>query len=344
MWRARGGEAYVETHTYYPDEERKPASVVMSEIDEAFTHGKGGRTAEETLETYLLYGIDRKSAKLSDYILQEEFFPLQGKRKPDYCHILDNKIFTLVYLGARGVSVSHILGQVNGSGLFVSMDNTVRQNFVDWLQAKNGPVFCKQPDGYRGLTCFVLEPSPEGFRKNGELITNEQLTALSPHLQVEQVITQHPDLNRLYSTGVSSFRIVTASDGKRQHFLSGYCLVGCGGNRISNANAGGIMVPFTPDGELGEFGVRELKYGGGKFYEHPDTHVRFAGFRIPFFREMQELAVHAHSMMDGIGSIGWDLAVTPDGPLIIEGNQCWGPLGHQALYGGRRELFQSALG
>lgn len=56
---------------------------------------------------------------------------------------------------------------------------------------------------------------------------------------------------------------------------------------------------------------------------HPDTGVALQDYLVPFFKESIEMVTKAHLYMYGIHSIGWDVAVTPDGPMLIEANEDW---------------------
>src|SRR5699024_10905896 len=69
--------------------------------------------------------------------------------------------------------------------------------------------------------------------------------------------------------------------------------------------------------DLGYF-FKNLK--DGKVESHPNTFEKFQDFKIPFYNESCELAINLHESLYGIHSIGWDIAITPDGPLIIKGN------------------------
>ncbi len=56
---------------------------------------------------------------------------------------------------------------------------------------------------------------------------------------------------------------------------------------------------------------------------HPDSGVVFDGFVVPRFFEAVDLVKACHSLLPGLHSIGWDVAVTPEGPVLLEGNDDW---------------------
>jgi hypothetical protein len=67
---------------------------------------------------------------------------------------------------------------------------------------------------------------------------------------------------------------------------------------------------------------------------HPDTGAVIRGLEVPFWQEAVALACKAHSQaFTRFAFLGWDLALTADGPVILETNSGWGALFHQMLDG-----------
>ena len=100
--------------------------------------------------------------------------------------------------------------------------------------------------------------------------------------------------------------------------------IGRAGAAVDNFAKGGIGVGIGEDGRLMRFGYthdREWRYS--KMEEHPDSHIPFLGREIPFYREAAGLAMSAHRLFPSLRTVGWDVAVTPDGPVLIEGNHNW---------------------
>jgi hypothetical protein len=48
-------------------------------------------------------------------------------------------------------------------------------------------------------------------------------------------------------------------------------------------------------------------------------------FSVPFFRESRELVTALHRHLGGLVTVGWDVAITPTGPTVGEGNTYWMP-------------------
>lgn len=337
-------ESQIRKDSYYGDCELKPVHVIIREATELYVSGKGCRSMQDTYDCYMLFGVDRAGATDEEYLFRLEFDHLRDKGKPSYAMILDHKIFTLVYLKGRGINVSQILGQVSEKGVFGTLDGCLHEDFYAWLAKRKSPVFCKLPDGYQGTSCFVLEQKGDEYLKNGKSISKKELDALLPHLQIEEIIQQHEEMAAIYPNAVNTCRIVTVLRNGEPEFFSGYALFGCGGTRVSNGRFGGLFVGYDENGHLSPFAMRESEFGGGVYKAHPDTGVVFKDCTIPYFKEALALACAAHKAMDSIKCIGWDVAITPTGPVIIEGNQACATAELQIFKGGMRRVAYELLG
>lgn len=74
---------------------------------------------------------------------------------------------------------------------------------------------------------------------------------------------------------------------------------------------------------------------------HPDSGARITGFALPYWSETCELVKHAQTLIGNPPTIGWDIAITESGPLIIEANSAYGTAIHEvALDRGIRTDFE----
>lgn len=51
------------------------------------------------------------------------------------------------------------------------------------------------------------------------------------------------------------------------------------------------------------------------------TNIKFDGFQIPYWEEIEEMVLKAALVNDKVNLVGWDVAISKNGPLIIEGNR-----------------------
>jgi Sugar-transfer associated ATP-grasp len=54
--------------------------------------------------------------------------------------------------------------------------------------------------------------------------------------------------------------------------------------------------------------------------------ARLENFRVPMWEAVCELAKKAASAFWPVGAVGWDIAVTREGPVLVEGNTVWDPV------------------
>ena len=61
----------------------------------------------------------------------------------------------------------------------------------------------------------------------------------------------------------------------------------------------------------------------GELYEtHPDTGARIADFQLPDMDAVRALITEVALVIPEVRYVGWDIVVTPTGPVLVEGN--WG--------------------
>ena len=81
-------------------------------------------------------------------------------------------------------------------------------------------------------------------------------------------------------------------------------------------------------GELGQTRTFEIPDAMHRreFERHPVTGTHITGHRLSCWNEIVELTVRAHQEFGAFHSIGWDVAITDKGLVLIEGNHDWGTM------------------
>lgn len=145
----------------------------------------------------------------------------------------------------------------------------------------------------------------------------ERLLAAKQFL-AEQAICQHPQMARLCPASVNTLRIVTLVCGGKAHFVYSLLRMGSGKGHVDNISSGGLYTLAGPDGSLAHAAFCDKT---GQYYTvHPATGTPIVGFTVPMFREAVDLCLRAALVEPGLGYVGWDVAITPDGPILVEGN------------------------
>ncbi len=137
-------------------------------------------------------------------------------------------------------------------------------------------------------------------------------------LVLEQVLPQHPDMARLHPQSVNTMRIVTDRVDDVVHIAYIVVKIGRGDGFCDNSGQGGVICRVDP--ETGKIVSVATDDYFNIFEKHPDTGIEFKGYQLPMHKQAIELAKKAALVVPEIRHVGWDVAITPDGPALIEGN------------------------
>lgn len=135
---------------------------------------------------------------------------------------------------------------------------------------------------------------------------------------LEEQIVQSPDLSAFNASSVNTLRIHTMNYGDGEIEVLWPCLrMGHAGSFVDNAGAGGIFgaIDVTTGTIIGA--ADEKRHF---FEEHPDSHKALIGFAIPQWDDACSLARTAAQKLPEAAFVGWDLALTGSGWVLVEGN------------------------
>ena len=135
---------------------------------------------------------------------------------------------------------------------------------------------------------------------------------------LEQVLKQHEDMARLHPASVNTMRILTDLVDDTVHIAYITVKMGRGGGVCDNSGQGGVLCRV--DIESGRICSPATDDYFNVYDKHPDTGIVFQGYQLPMVDEAIELAKKAARKVPQVGHVGWDVAITPNGPAIIEGN------------------------
>lgn len=136
---------------------------------------------------------------------------------------------------------------------------------------------------------------------------------------LEHVLPQHEAMSRLHPASVNTMRIVTDLVGDEISIAYVVVKIGRGGGCCDNTGQGGILCRV--DVNSGKICSVATDDYFNIFEKHPDTGIVFKGYQLPMVTEAIALAKKAALEIPQMRHIGWDIAITPDGPAIIEGNE-----------------------
>lgn len=158
---------------------------------------------------------------------------------------------------------------------------------------------------------------------------------------MEEFVVQHDDIMSLASESLNTIRIITQITNRGEAEIIGTILrLGCGGG-TDNLSTNGIACPIDIlTGKINGSGI-SFDMTKPEYKIHPVSGKNLMGFQVPFWKESVELAKKAALLYPQNRSVGWDVAVTNNGPLLIEGNHNWGArLWQMPVHQGLKKLLQ----
>lgn len=344
---------YIKGPSYYPECAHKtPWQIVFDQIHFVWKYGY-------VEEYYYTYGFDRLEMtreRMEEYIVpyraflhRTDYLNSQNPYYDDFmgkmtCRVINqDKFFFYIFLSRLGFPTPNILCYVKNQRILyvdnkfeidkeLPVRDQLKQLFSNDLNA-----FAKPSDGMLGRGAFKLLINDSNVSINDRPSCIDELIdmLLSADYIVQELIVQDDRMSELCPSSVNTIRLQTVmdKDGNVIPFGPGV-RIGRLGNHVDNWALGGVFVGIDSEtGRLKDKGILKPKYGT-KVIEHPDTHVVFKDYPIPFYKEAEEIVIQLHKLMYRSHSIGWDIAITPNGPTVIEGNDRWEVSLVQAVHGG----------
>lgn len=286
----------------------------------------------EFCSLYYALGYDKKGARIKGYMGKKRIFKLKHKVehsiKRTYNNSLNYDVVTKDKFYAGSILKGNGFPCLEDIGLIVNK----------WIFTNNGEMLRIEELNQLGdelvLKNTVLEAS-EGviffhhfnntIKVNGKYCSNAELAKLLKNgvWVVQLRRSSHPALRAFNSTALNVLRIVTILDEDKPILLEGFQAFATGIATTDSWSEGSIYVGIDFKNLcLKQYGFRSPWHEGeGLIQVHPDSGLKFAGFQIPFLKEAVDLCLKAHAIFYTSFFLGWDVAITETGPVIVEVNE-----------------------
>ena len=241
---------------------------------------------------------------------------------PGESKILSNKYNTYNYLKEYYRREAILVRDVRDLDTFVEFISKNRKFFVKPLSQYGG----------KGVCCYNRKENDNAedllkeFTKNGSVI-------------IEQPISQAEGMAKFHPQSINTIRIVTARMKDGIEIVQSSVRLGTGDSVVDNGclsaaidtEAGIIITPGR------------VAHGSGLYIIHPDTGVRILGSEIPEWDSLLNLAYELMNRFKKQRIVGWDLAYSVNGWVVVEANSC---PSIQILAGngtGMRDIFEKII-
>lgn len=271
-----------------------------------------GRLLLDILVSHVRYGVN-----VTDYFLHQ-FYNRKHHEKKTYmtqwdrmymmCYVNDIKYFDLFEDKRQFVEKYE---KYMGRSICVLADG--EEAYCRWLNNNSAANYIFKPaDGCCGRGIFVLPKDSEKLRDHSWLMSQDKSLVVEPYIE------NCDELKRLYPGTLNTLRICTLIEEGKPVIIGCYLRMGVAGIATDNYSNGGILAEIDLDsGTVITTGVNKK---GRRFAFHPDTGEQIVGCRIPMWEETKAFVLKVAEVTPEVIYSAWDIAILPNGPVLIEGN------------------------
>lgn len=257
---------------------------------------------------------------------------------PEDREVVNDKLRFFRHCEAHGLPSIPILSAIDRTSDDPTLNGADNSGWVEQMGSAADKVFIKLIDGTWGIDAFAAERRENdswhfcersGSTADLHAFCLERLKGRRGWI-VQPLVRSHAQLHRIMSPhALGTIRAVTFIENGTVALPYAVLRIPVGKNRADNFShgaSGNLVAPITT--ETGKVGVAR----GSKCKDwpemmnvdvHPDTQNRISGFALPFWGELKELVVAAHKSLPNLATLGWDVAITDTGPIIVEANSTY---------------------
>jgi len=251
----------------------------------------------------------------------------------DWCGMLTNKVASASYLAAYCLPVIPMKA-IFAPGFGTSAPNLLcsRRELKEFLfRPEVYPLFGKPVESVQSLGSISLSGCDHG---TGQLVGTDDrrididkfIDQIEKHYSLGYVFQErlqpHRTLVSKIGVSLATVRVVTMATASGPKVFRAAWKLPAAGNHADNFWRTGNLLAGL-DMETGR--IRKVTKGSGFEMEdvklHPETGADLIGLPIPDWSKMKMVAIEGARLLHHFGMIGWDIAPTDQGPVIVEANE-----------------------
>ena len=248
------------------------------------------------------------------YLSKAIFDPiLEGKLNPRHiaAEMSDKSRVPMLYGNISGLYIPQTV-VFNASGIFYDGSSCLlskedaNKRVKAYLEKHDGAVIKPIRDSYGGDRVALL--------------TKENFTEIPYERDfiIQERIINQGDLRALNPGSLNTMRVITYICDQQYWCAPVTLRMGLGECLVDNGTAGGICVGVK---ETGELCPQAFTMPGEKYAVHPNTKVKFEGYRIQNVDKVVAAAIECHKRTPHMIMASWDFTINHEGlPTLIEAN------------------------
>lgn len=210
-------------------------------------------------------------------------------------------------------------------------DISTKKQLDSFLEPMESDIVIKLISGTHGDGFLSLSPNGKSFLAGDRNYSkddvwahvNTDLRSFKNGYLVEEKITNSDFIRSIYPNSLNTFRIVMIKT--HDNKWHNPCSVLRFGKGLKQVDNGQIFIFVDPSGKsTGAYDITT----SNPVTHHPDSGSPLVGIKLTEYQKIINLAIKASKDFNFMGALGWDIASTDKGPLILEVNAWWG---HDAL-------------
>jgi len=264
-----------------------------------------------------------------------KFDILNSLNSPEWTAIGSDKLINYAILSALGLPHPEIYAIASRRQRYFGDIPCfiAREPLADFIRSEmTYPFFAKPARGYFGIGSYAVSAydassdSIELYDGNRmpvpEFVDQIMENATSGYL-FHECLRSHPEIAEICGNTVTTCRLDIFVENEGPRLFYNNWKIPTGRNMNDNFHDGltGNLAAFL-DADTGV--VRRLVNSIGidqkELVDHPDSGKRLHGFQVPDWDKIKTLCFTAATAFPGLRVQGWDVALTPKGPVLVELN------------------------
>lgn len=216
------------------------------------------------------------------------------------------------------------------SGISELFDIKDQQKLIKWLNENNLEQFViKDPLGTIGKKVHFLAYNPQNHIFLDKNITHTlgglfNSFSINGQLYVEPRIKQHHLIQKLAPTALNTIRIITIVRKDNLVDIIAAAFRVSVNSKTDNFSCGNLAAAVDiSSGVVITHGTKRLAACSESYEFHPVSEQKILGFQIPHWEKVKIMVKEAALVFPKVRTVGWDVAILEEKPIIIEGNPSW---------------------